>query len=447
MSIGCRILAAAGAILLFGIPAGAEKVSTARERAMDEIRSGTALTIDQCVEIARAENPSLRSSRESARATERGVLEAYSTFLPTVGAYYDASRTRSGFTEYQLSVAREYEAHSLGIGVNQTVFSLSGIKSIHQARNNRSAGLAGYEADVQALVYEVRAACHNLLKTVDLLDVARENLGVGEEQLKLAEKRKEVGAGVTADVLKAKAQVESNLLDVITAEKNLAVARASLLAYLDLDVTLPIEIARPPDSETTVPTFEESMKTAFENRPDLRELEYALRASRDGVGAAWGEYAPSVGAGFSYGWRDDMMSGDIFDESRRSWNARVSVDLPIFSVGTVSRIRQQQSRAESARRGLEGSRKGIEFEVQEAILSIEESVKKIEVAARNVAAAEEDLRISQGKYEHGLVPILDLIEAQASLRQARAARVEAIYDHLTARAAWEKAVGGGRGDR
>jgi outer membrane protein TolC len=117
------------------------------------------------------------------------------------------------------------------------------------------------------------------------------------------------------------------------------------------------------------------------------------------------------------------------------------VDVPLFQVGAASRIRQQQAKAEAARLGLEATRKAAEFEIQEAILSIEESVKKVDVAARNVAAAEEDLRISQGKYEHGLVPILDLIEAQASLRRARAAQVEASYDHLTARAAWEKAVG------
>ncbi|RPJ41356.1 MAG: TolC family protein [Candidatus Latescibacterota bacterium] len=441
MRIAKWSIAAASAVLVLSGAAGAEKLTSVREKALADIRGGVPLTIERCVELALADNPSLRASRENARATERGVLESYATFLPTVGASYDASRTRVGFSEYQLSGNREYDSHQIGFGVNQTLFSFSGIKSIQQARNNKKSDLAGYEADEQTLIYQVRTACHDLLKMVDLLEVARENLGVGEGQLRLAEKRKEVGAGVTADVLKAKAHVESNLLDVITAEKNLAVARASLLAYLGLDVTLAVDVARPPDAEGELPSFEESMKTAAENRPDLAEIEYALRASRDGVGAAWGEYTPTVGAGFSYGWRDTVLSGDIFDESRRSWSARLSVDLPIFNVGTMSRIRQQQARAESAKYGLEGTKKGIEFEVQEAILSIEESVKRIEVATRNVAAAEEDLRISQGKYEHGLVPILDLIEAQASLRQARAARVEAVYDHLTSRAAWEKAVG------
>jgi outer membrane protein len=421
--------------------AGAEVPFDAARKAEQEIRSGTPLSVDRCVELALAGNPSLRSSRENARATERSVLEAYATFLPGVRGGYDGSRSKIGYSEYELAAERTSNSHNIGLRVDQTVLSYSGIKGIHAARNRREADLAGYEADSQALAYEVRAACHTLLKTVDLLDVAEKILNVGEEQLKLAEKRKEVGAGVTADVLKAKAQVESNRLDVITAEKNLAVARASLLASMGLDVTLPIVLERPEAAEGEVPSFEASMEEAERSRPDLRQLEYSLRASRDGVGAARGEYLPSVGASFFYGWRDDRLTSEIFDDARNTWTASVSVDVPLFQVGAASRIRQQQAKAEAARLGLEATRKAAEFEIQEAILSIEESVKKVDVAARNVAAAEEDLRISQGKYEHGLVPILDLIEAQASLRRARAAQVEASYDHLTARAAWEKAVG------
>ncbi|MBM3319298.1 MAG: TolC family protein [Candidatus Eisenbacteria bacterium] len=441
MKRGVVLLAASAVfVLAVSVPSADGTPSTA-ERAAEAIRGGVPLGVDRCVEIALDLNPSLRSSRESTRATERAVLEAYAAFFPRVDGGYDGSRTKIGYSEFQLAGTREFDNHALGIYLNQTLFSFSGVKSIHRARNSREAGRAGFDADRQGLIYEVRAACHGLLMTVDLLEVARENLRVGEEQLKLAEKRKEVGAGVTADVLKASAQVEANRLDVITAEKNLATARAELLAFLGMDVTLPIEVEPPKEIRTEVPRFDESMRAAEENRPDLREMKYAARASEDGAGAAWGEYVPSLGGSFSYGWRDTMLSGDIFDETRNTWTARISLDVPLFNVGAASRVRQEKARAAAARHGLEATRKGIELEIQEAILSIEEGLKKMEAAARTVAAAEEDLRVSRGKYEHGLVPILDLIEAQAALREARAAEVEATYDHMTARAAWEKAVG------
>ena len=415
-----------------------------RDEAVRKIGNGEALTVDECVRVALTTNPSLLSSREQTRATEQGVLEAYSTFSPNVGANYGASRFSRILFEGQSLTSGEFDNFGVQLALRQTLFSWSGIKGIHRAKNSREAGRAGYAADRQDLIYQVRAACHDYLQMTDLLQVAVENLRVGEEQRKLAEKLKEVGAGVRADVLKAMAHVESNRLDVITAEKNLAVARASLLGYLGLDVTLPLELALPGEGKGPVPTFDECMRTAVENRPELSEMEYTLQATEDGVGAAWGEYLPSVTGSFAYEWNDDEMSADLFNELNRSWNARLSVNIPIFNIGTTSRIRQWKSNAAAAEHSLEVTRQGVAFEIQEALLSLEESEKKIDVAGRSVAAAEEDLRVSQGKYKYGLVPILNLIESQASLALARAARVEAIYGNRSARAALERATGIGR---
>ncbi|MFH1278695.1 MAG: TolC family protein [Candidatus Eisenbacteria bacterium] len=436
-----RVVICAASLLLSAAAGIANPSET--EDALREIGEGRPLTVDRCVAVALEANPTLRSSRESFRATERGVLNAYSTFTPGVSGGYGASKTSRVILDGRTLYSDEFTNHGVQLSLRQTLFSWSGIKGIHQARNSREAGRAGYFADRQELIYQVRAASHNFLQTADLLEVSRENLGVGEEQLKLAEKMKEVGAGVTADVLKAAAQVESNRLDVITAEKNLAVARATLLAYLGLDVTLPLEVERPSEVTAPVPDFEECMRTAAENRPDLREMEYNLRATNDGVGSARGEYFPSVSGSFAYDWNNDELSGDLFRDDNRSWTARLSVNVPIFNVGTYARVRQWKANAYSAEYNLEATRQNVAFEIQESLLLIEEAQKRIEVATRNVAAAEEDLRVSQGKYKHGLVPILDLIEAQYSLAQARAAKVEAVYGHLTARVALANAMGVG----
>lgn len=431
-------------VLLLGVAAVAGGAhASVTDEALRDIGAGTPLTIDRCVEVALDANPSLMSSRESFRSTERGVLEAYSTFTPSVNGAYGASKSSRVVLEGQTFYSNEFTNHGVELAVRQTLFSWSGIKGIQQARNRREAGRAGYVADRQDLIYQVRAAAHDFLQNADLLDVARENLRVGEEQRKLAEKMKEVGAGVTADVLKANATVESNRLDVITAEKNLAVSRATLLSYLGLDVTLPLEVVSPDDAVVAVPGFEECMRTARENRPDLRQMEYGLRATKDGTGAAIGEYLPSVSGSFAYDWNNDKLNGDLFDEENRSWSARLSVNVPIFNVGTYSRVRQSEASAHAAEYDLEATRQRIAFDIQQALLAIEEAQKRIEVATRNVTAAEEDLRVSTGKYQHGLVPILDLIEAQYSLARARAARVEAVYGLLTARAALRTAMGVG----
>lgn len=427
------------------VPTGEVEASAGVQSIVSRIAAGEEMTVEECVRVALGSNPSLHSSRASVRATERAVLESYSTFMPTVDFFLDGSRTKqAGYTLYRPGIDEDkYSFFTSGIRLNQTLFTFSGIKGIQMARKNREAGFAGFEADRQELVYQVRVGCHTLLKMEDLLEVTRENLVVGQEQLKLAEKMKEVGAGVIADVLKAKAQVESNRLAVITAEKNMEVSRATLLTYLGLDVVLPLKIDRSRDAELEIPDYEKSLRSAVANRPDLKQMELTLAAGEDGVGAARGEHFPTLGGSFYYGWNYGKLNQDLYGEDKNNWRASISLNVPLFNVGTCSRVNQQKANLEAIRWNLETTRQNVAFDVRNAILSIEENVKKIDVAARNVTAAKEDLRVSQGKYKHGLVAILEMIQSQASLADARASRVESIYDYLSSRAALEKAIGKG----
>ncbi len=422
---------------------------------VERLAAGEAMTIEECVGIASELNPSLRATEMGAEATDRAVLEAYSVYLPSVNSSLDRSRRRGKDTDqFGTTSESEFDNFSSGINVRQNFFNYSGYRGITGARKSREASWAGFEASRQDLILQVKQAYHTVLKMEDLLEVSNENLRVGEEQLKLAEKRKEVGAGVIADVLKARAQVESNRLGVITSEKNLATSRAELLSSIGLRVTLPIVLREPEAVAPSLPDFNSGLEIAYEKRPDLQQWDLSLQASRDRIGQARGEWIPTVTGNFTYGWQSttrpdfdlDTTTGAIVPAGDRTdtgkgWTASVSMNIPILNGGTISRIRQNQARAEEAQWNLENIRQTIALEVQEAILSIEENMKKMDVAERNISAAEEDLRVSQGKYQHGLVPILDLIESQVALATAKAEGVEAYYNYLSSEAAYANAIG------
>ena len=63
------------------------------------------------------------------------------------------------------------------------------------------------------------------------------------------------------------------------------------------------------------------------------------------------------------------------------------------------------------------------------------------VSQENVAAAEEDLRITQEKYNLGAATILDLLDAQVSLKTAQVALIQVDFDLNLAIAQLENAMG------
>jgi len=80
-------------------------------------------------------------------------------------------------------------------------------------------------------------------------------------------------------------------------------------------------------------------------------------------------------------------------------------------------------------------------EVKTAYLEIEQYKEKKSVAEENVDAAEEDLKITQEKYNLGAATILDLLDAQVSLKEAQVSVIQADFDLNLAVAKLENAMG------
>ena len=67
--------------------------------------------------------------------------------------------------------------------------------------------------------------------------------------------------------------------------------------------------------------------------------------------------------------------------------------------------------------------------------------QRVAVQTASVAAAEEDVRVQQQRYNIGASTLLDLITSQAALATARQALIQARYDYRIARAQLEALVG------
>jgi outer membrane protein TolC len=127
-----------------------------------------------------------------------------------------------------------------------------------------------------------------------------------------------------------------------------------------------------------------------------------------------------------------------------SWFAAAQLDLPLFTGGnTKGRINETRAALRAAQETLAESELAARLDVETAMRNAEAAVEAMEVSREGVAAAEEENRLSQGFYTHGLVPILNLVESQAALVEARTSAVNAVYDYWIALASLDRALGRG----
>jgi outer membrane protein len=417
-----------------------------------------ALSLRECVGISLRTNPTILAAQGQSEAAAGRTKQARGPIYPQVTG--SASTSRSWSESHQevfgtsIQNPGDANAHATGVGafLDQAVVDLPVWKNAAGARSSQRAAEASLRTSQEDVILEVERAYYGYLKTIHLEEVALENRRVGEEQLKLAEKRHEVGIGVQADILKAKAQNASDRLAVIIAQKNTKVARTTLCHVMGIELDTPLTIEDIDQNETIEAPPPPDVEAGLAERPEIVERRHQVNAAENTFSAAKGERYPRLGLGLEYQRLLKQKSTtqftpeDVVSESDpySSWRATLDLSMPIFRGGSIrGRINETRANLVTERELLDQAERDARLEIETASLNATAAAEAIGVSREGVAAAEEDLRVSQGSYTHGLVPILNLVEAQAALARAKVALVVTTYDYWIALGELDRALGRG----
>jgi hypothetical protein len=130
-----------------------------------------------------------------------------------------------------------------------------------------------------------------------------------------------------------------------------------------------------------------------------------------------------------------------FTEGTRS--AVVGLNFPILDglIGNKGEAQTAEARAEQARYAYERLRLDIGVELRGAINTARQANEGLLVAKSGLESAEEDLKLSQEKYNVGSGTILDLLDAQVNLQRSDSSTVVALTQARIAEAQIERARG------
>lgn len=422
------------------------------------------LTLDQCIEIALRNNPSLRAARAGVDADRAGHLSTYSAFLPSLSASWDYSRRTSwredltditatdpndpSTWEYHYrSVKGTSDGYSASYTLSQNLITPAEWlqhRASAQSLIASQSGLRSVESDIR---YLVRLQYFAFLQAILLDEVYVEATDVARAQLNRSQALFDLGSVARTDVLQARVNLASAERSQINARNAIEEERARLAVLLGMDVTEPLEIRR---DITDPASFEENenalISEAQASRPELRQAQAAQRAAKLQSKSAFWSMLPSLGGSASYqkGLDDlwDTVNPADIDQPNASWGIGIGVNWRVFdglsSIGNYKRAKASVVAAsESVRRQeLEAS-----LAVRQAQVAVKNAREGIDAATESVALAEENLRLQQALYDNGGGTILEVNNAQAELTRARNDLVNARISLHMALAQQERAIG------
>jgi outer membrane protein len=131
-----------------------------------------------------------------------------------------------------------------------------------------------------------------------------------------------------------------------------------------------------------------------------------------------------------------------FEGSGDSYSVGAVLSLNIFSgLETTAKLAEAQAalrQTQALRRQLQSQ---VALEVRQAYAQAVSASQRIGVARQTVLQAEESLRIVSNRYATGLLTIVELLTAETTRQQARAAYAQALHDHLVGKTNLHLAAG------
>ncbi len=445
------------------------------------------LTLEDCIEWAMAESaPVIHARIEQWIARERvhEVDGVFDTMLRARGQYEDASLPTGGnpfldssrSTVIESGISRMLDSGTIleaGADVNRFRFPPSNGAfpfpadrhtsvvrvsltqplwrnawgALNRAQRESAAGLltaAEHRYDdarqavaglVHSLFWDAYVADQSHQANVRALEWARQLLEVNRARWrdKLMDE---------TDVLAAEAALATREVDVLAGRVAVTDTREHLFALIGLpreqwDET-PLRFPDPPadfePAETDPP--EKAFERAVSTRPDLKALNWQIRAADHDETAARQAARPSLAVGASYGIGD---SGETFDDaagiSESVWSIGLQFEVPLQRRAERSRLQQVRWRQEQLERDRAEHMRVVAREIREAARAVDTAAEEVSATRRALDLHKRKRYLEQEKLEQGRSATETVIRYQEDVELAEHASIAAWARYEKARAA------------
>jgi outer membrane protein TolC len=290
-----------------------------------------------------------------------------------------------------------------------------------QARRREEMALAVVQA-----YFGVQVAAQGVRYADDVLEHARETERfVGE--------RNQKGLALDADVARAvafRAQAEAERAWVL---QQLASARSALAMLTGIDparssLVTPVEM----QAAASVGRGGDASRS---DRPDVVAARLRAQAAEEGIGVSRASLLPAI---FAQAGVDTLRSS--IQQGATWWSAALVVrwEIGVPSFGGVQAAEARSAAAASAVRWQEVQ---ATREVEDARQAVATADARVRSAREAVTASESARRLREARYRQGLLPLADVLDAQAALAGARALLLRSQLETRIARAQLDLALG------
>ena len=354
------------------------------------------------------------------------------------------------------------------VSVSQPLYSGTAFAALRGARSLVEISAQAAEQRRDEAIAQARQAFYGALLAQAQIDVRGASVERARETSQDASLLVAQGVRPVLERLNAEVDLANAETGLVTAEAQATAALDGLLLTLGLPVGTPVVLvgglAEPPEGLFRTVGLAAAAAGALDLRPDLQQARLAIRlqeVQRDVIRAG---ATPNLSAfaSFSYSGnipddRSFVRTPDADDPftfetgssgffSSTYWQPALSVGLrlnwTLFNgFQTRYAVQQQQIAVQQAEVRLEQATNAARLEVAGALRDLDSARRRLATQRRTVETAQTAYTFASARLEEGVASQVDVRIASQNLDVARLNYLQAIYDALVARSAYERSTG------
>ena len=406
-----------------------------------------ALTLEQAIEIALSDNPTIQVAEQTIELKKISNKETALGLLPEAslsGAYTRTIKKQVMVMQgqkFEIGIPNQYQG---GLTVSLPIFAPTLYKSMKLTKTDVALAVEQARASKQDLINQVTKAFYQTLLAQDSYAVLQKAFAQSEENYRIVNAKYEQGKVSEFDKISAEVQMRNMQPSVISARNGVELSKLQLLVLMNIDPETEIEL------EGSLNDYEQEVfagvlaadTNSLKNNTTLNQLDMNVKMLQQTLSLNKQSFAPTIALQFNYMY---TCMTDNFKFKDYEWNpysnVSLSVSVPLFKYKNFSTVKKTNIQISQLMQNRDYTARQLAMQQQSYLNGMAASAELVTSNKVAIVQAQKARDIAEKLYEVGRGTVLELNSAEVALTQAKLTYTQAIYDYLSAKADLDKLQG------
>lgn len=408
------------------------------------------LTLEKAIEIALAENPTIRVADKEIELKKVADTEAWQSLLPTLSADLGLDHSikvaaiKTAMGEFKMGMDGSTTAQG-GLSLSLPVFAPAVYQNMKLTKEDILLAQEKARGSRLDLINQIKKAYYSVLLSKDSKQVIEKSYKVSEENFNVVNNKYNAGSVSEYDKITAEVQMRNMKSSVVSAETGLTLATLQLKVLMGIDTNIGINI------NDSLKAYENSLilsntevtAAALSNNSTLRQLDQNRTLLERTRKILRTNFMPTIGLQLAY--KYTSYSNDNWNLFKYKYSPsstlQVGISIPVFQASNWTKLKSNKIQLSQLTDTRENTERQLTMAAESYRQNMIKTISKLESDREAVKQANKAVSISSKRYEVGRGTILELNQSETALVQTELTYSQSIYDFLQNKADLDYTLG------